>query len=620
MKNINRKNIYLLKVCLILLQFAFLGKTLFCQSGETGYNQFVIGSFHNPNISNSWDRRTDIGALRLAKDLGINTLTFPYYFDPRTQSFNDYLLDICNEVGLNYVVSDSRHMIYSAWDNPLVNEIFDPSIANDVTNHYTSLNTNLRSALFGYRIKDEPSPSVINSTHLPVIQSWINHFKVYDNAKYSLVNLLPAVATYYSSDPDFLTLTAYENYLDEYLNCSDENCKPDIASIDIYPSSADQNLYFYNLKLFREKAQGRPMWGHIQVNRQQPSDSIPFIFPGAFFNPDESYIRFQTNCHLAYGFKGIIYFPYENPELDYGLVRYGYPTSKYYWVKDLNNYIKNIVAPVIMNSHYLGTYHKGNFVDKDGTILETISSDQIFNPYTTPLVEYLSDSKSMIGLFYDETTKNFYIYIVNKGFLDDHGAINVTVGLKGDKRGKIFVAPTSGPDWNYAIASSNFNSYTTTTYFTVLNLLPGEGRMYKITDKGFGEWDAEYTNTGDETNHPVSADYDGDGKADLSVKTDNGDWRIDFANNGFGAWDISYSQYGGSDAHPVPADYDGDGKADLSGKADWGTWYINYSNDGFSDGWDQIVTGYGDATNHPVPADYDGDGKADLSIKSDNGE
>jgi hypothetical protein len=32
-------------------------------------------------------------------------------------------------------------------------------------------------------------------------------------------------------------------------------------------------------------------------------------------------------------------------------------------------------------------------------------------------------------------------------------------------------------------------------------------------------------------------DYDGDGRADISIKYDNGRGRIDYASNGFGAFD-----------------------------------------------------------------------------------
>ena len=39
------------------------------------------------------------------------------------------------------------------------------------------------------------------------------------------------------------------------------------------------------------------------------------------------------------------------------------------------------------------------------------------------------------------------------------------------------------------------------------------------------------------TGQPVPADYDGDGRADLSIKTSDGRWRIDYASNGFGTFD-----------------------------------------------------------------------------------
>jgi hypothetical protein len=96
----------------------------------------------------------------------------------------------------------------------------------------------------------------------------------------------------------------------------------------------------------------------------------------------------------------------------------------------------------------------------------------------------------------------------------------------------------------------------------------------------------------------------------------DGRWLIDFAANGFGGWDKTFNQYGGSDAHPVPADYDGDGKADLSVKVDDGRWLIDFAANGFG-GWDKTFNQYGGSDAHPVPADYDGDGKADLSVKVD---
>jgi len=146
-----------------LFIFSFLTLELFSQPF---YSEFIIGSFKNPNFSTT-NRTNDIALLQLAKEVGLNTLTHVHYYDPSTETFNDYLLDITSEVGLKYVVNDSRHMIASDWTDASAVETFNATIANNVTSHYTSLSNTWRDALFGYYIKDEPSPTTVNSTHLP---------------------------------------------------------------------------------------------------------------------------------------------------------------------------------------------------------------------------------------------------------------------------------------------------------------------------------------------------------------------------------------------------------------------------------------------------------------------
>jgi len=144
-----------------------------------------------------------------------------------------------------------------------------------------------------------------------------------------------------------------------------------------------------------------------------------------------------------------------------------------------------------------------------------------------------------------------------------------------------------------------------------------------LAANGFNGWDPPYDGYGGYGNAsaiPVPADYDGDGKADLSVKTSDGHWLIDYSSNGFGVWNLVVSGYGDASAIPVPADYDGDGKADLSVKNSLGEWHVDYASDGFG-AWNRsLLGGYGNASAIPVPADYDGDGKADLSVKNSLGE
>ena len=90
-------------------------------------------------------------------------------------------------------------------------------------------------------------------------------------------------------------------------------------------------------------------------------------------------------------------------------------------------------------------------------------------------------------------------------------------------------------------------------------------------------WDESHEKYGDKERIPVPADYDGDGKADLSIKDPDGIWWIDYAKDGFGAYNKPYGGYGNEECIPVPADYDGDGKADLSVKCADGVWRIYYA-------------------------------------------
>lgn len=162
------------------------------------------------------------------------------------------------------------------------------------------------------------------------------------------------------------------------------------------------------------------------------------------------------------------------------------------------------------------------------------------------------------------------------------------------------------------------------------------------TDLFGGRWDFAYRGYGNDTAIPVPADYGtinngpADGRTDLAIKDATGMWAIDYADNGFGTFDQILYGYGDANAVPWPGDFDGDGRADLSVRTTdgVGAWFFDYSSDGFG-GWDvpctggcpctvqpgagTSINGYGGALDTPAIGDFNGDSCDDLSVKDQYG-
>lgn len=105
----------------------------------------------------------------------------------------------------------------------------------------------------------------------------------------------------------------------------------------------------------------------------------------------------------------------------------------------------------------------------------------------------------------------------------------------------------------------------------------------------------------------VQGDYDGDGMTDVGVfDPADGTWRVTESSTGI----TTAQSFGFGTDIPVVGDYDGDGRNDLVVyRASTGVWYLRRSSD-------KSMTAYvwGASTDRPVSGDFDGDGRTDVAV------
>jgi uncharacterized delta-60 repeat protein len=178
--------------------------------------------------------------------------------------------------------------------------------------------------------------------------------------------------------------------------------------------------------------------------------------------------------------------------------------------------------------------------------------------------------------------------------------------------GKFTTTVFGQPDKNLLRLDSDGNSETTAYNLDseVLSLaLDGEGRLLvggSFTVIGANGSGATRSYVARLTDSHTQFDFDGDGKADISIfRPSEGNWHLSRSQSGF-----SLQNFGIPGDVITPGDFDGDGKTDLAiFRPSTGTWWYKSTVNGAF-----YPVQFGAGGDIPLAEDFNGDGRADFVI------
>ena len=291
-------------------------------------------------------------------DCGLN-----YVIDTKNSAIGDYgetLLDLADRHGISWYM---RYDDIMSLDN--VNTLKVETAENMAEALRPLLSHERFAGLYG---RDEPS-----EIYFQYIKQALSNFReamaILGNEAKDLgvyVNLFPQVGGTQLSGTD--KPITYQQYLDGFYDCD-----PFFLEFDSYPITGLENtvaggwLNYLGTMNRSAKANGVAWQGFAQAGGNF-SD-----VPGAHRITNENELNYDVNTMLAFGAKGINYFPCcfppewviytteENTNDNSLINKYGTTTPTYYYAQKINNNIK-AMAPYLMNSAHMGVILNGDGV------------------------------------------------------------------------------------------------------------------------------------------------------------------------------------------------------------------------------------------------------------------
>jgi hypothetical protein len=343
------------------------------------------------------------------------------------------VLDLCRKHGLKYIARDPR----------IDCRTFTPEKTLDLDQVVAAYRRH--PALYGYYVMDEPHPDVY-----PQVAAICEYLLEADPDHVPYVNLFPAY-----SGPRQIGFEGYREYVRDYVR----TVRPPLLSFDHYSflRRGERKDFFANLEIARRYASeaGIPLWVIVQslqnADRHRP--------------PTLEQMYWQVNASLAYGAKGIFYFPYWSlgdparpEEWHYLGLRLpdGNPTGQYRICAEINPKLKAL-GPLLMTLTSVSVGHLG---------IVPLGVDA-FRP--DDLITNASGDEILVARFSGPEGTS-YVMVMNR---DWGGPGSVTLTLDA---GRVMEAGRLGP--GAPLSALKWDSPSRTLS---MKLAPGEGRLIAVT-------------------------------------------------------------------------------------------------------------------------------------------
>ena len=383
-----------------------------------GKDVMPIGGYYGPYVASyNEDGQTPPEYIseefwQMIRECGLNLVSYApvdYKTYPQAVEKN---LEYGEQYGVAVVVSDSAITGMAAEEEISVEELS------------TRLADFVRFPSFaGIYLIDEPCTSY----YRPVDQSLKSRYLDYYAELGPLLNQKIGIFTYTNALPSSTGENEFERF-EQYIRDFCSTLQPKYLMFDRYPFDASQegymNRYFYDLAVVRMVAadNGIPFWTFIQAGSQWNDSKRHFDSVTPYY-PDEGQFDWNINVSLAFGAKGINYFPLIQPDyfayaestpFDFqrnGLIgAWGNKNQWFYYAQNMAGHI-GAIDEVLMNSVSKGVLACGKQAEKD---LNLTVDYNVLLPGTSWRELKNVDGDALIGCFnYQGKT---VLYVVNYSF------------------------------------------------------------------------------------------------------------------------------------------------------------------------------------------------------------